>query len=359
MPSDLSGRERALLALERKQPDRVPIFELMPDPGIMAQAVRSGSYADFAELVGLDCVLTGTPSRLYEEKVLDPQRRIVVNEWGMKRQYTDAAVSMPLEGPIQAPSDLDSYQPPDPMHPRRYEQLQMLLQRFKGRKLVGMHLHDVFSYPTYLRGMEEFLIDLIDKPELAHRLVDLSVEHNIAVAEQAVRLGCDFILLGDDYAATTDSIFSPEHFREFMQPGLRRIVEAVHAAGAWVIKHTDGHIEKLLDMIVSAGVDGLHPLQAEAGMDMADVKRRYGDRICVIGGADCSQALCSHSVEQFTDEVLDALRQYAPGGVYMIATSNTLHRGCRLANYLAMADTVRRHGRYPIDIPDAPSRPRE
>ena len=62
-----------------------------------------------------------------------------------------------------------------------------LLARFKGRKLVGMNLHDVFSYPTYLRGMEEFLIDLIDQPELAQRLVDLSVEHNIAVAREAIR----------------------------------------------------------------------------------------------------------------------------------------------------------------------------
>jgi len=328
----------------------VPFFELLVDRRVIEQMVPSGDYGDFAEHVGLDLVLTGTPSKLYREKPIDEARGLYLNEWGMVRHYSGQIVSMPKDGPIKRPEDLASYEAPSPDDPLRYEQLQGLLERFKGHKLVGMHLHDVFNYPYYLRGMQELFLDIYDHPEVVHRLVEISVEHDLAIARRAIEMGADFILLGDDFGGVDGPIVSPEHFREFFLDGFRRIVGGIKDAGAYVVKHCCGDINSLLPMLVDAGIDALHPLDASAGMDIVEVKRLYGDRICVAGGIDCGDPLSHWPVGQLRELVKDTVARVAPGGGWIISSSNTIHSSVIPENFLAMLDTAREFGRYPISV---------
>lgn len=153
----MSSYERVLVVFHGEEPDRAPIFELLIDPAVIGATLPGAGYPEFAEAMEIDVVVTNTPSKLYEEKVLDPEQRIVVNEWGIVWQYGVQIVSMPLEGPIKRPEDLDTYKPPDPYVERRYAELRSLLARLKGKKFVGMHLHDGFSYPCYLRGMQQLI----------------------------------------------------------------------------------------------------------------------------------------------------------------------------------------------------------
>jgi len=340
------GSERARAALLRREPDRVPVFELLVDRHIIAQVVSSGDYGDFAEAVGFDLVLTDTPSRLYRETPVDPARGLYRNEWGVVRQYGAQIVSMPKEGPIKRPEDLDRYAPPSPDDPMRYEELGRLLARFKGRTLVGIHLHDVFNYPYYLRGMQQLFLDMYDRPEIVHRLVRISVDHDLAIARRAVRMGADFVLLGDDFGAGSGPLVSPAHFREFFLDGFREIVQGIKDTGAFVVKHCCGNITSLLPMLVDAGIDALHPLDAAAGMDIAAVKRDYGDRICVIGGIDCGDPLSNWPVDRLERLVEETVARLAPGGGWILSSSNTLHRSVKVENYLAMVRTARKW-RYP------------
>jgi len=272
MDSALSSAERAKLALERQEPDRVPIFELLVDRHVVERVVPSGQYADFADAVGLDLILTGTPSKLYRETPIDLAKKLYLNEWGVVRQYGTQIVSMPKEGPIKKPEDLDRYEPPSPDDPMRYEELERLLSRFKGKKFVGMHLHDVFNYPYYLRGMQELFVDIYERAEIVHRLARISVDHDLAIARRAIAMGADFILLGDDFGSSYGPLVSPAHFREFFLDGFREIVHGIRDAGGYVIKHCCGNINSLLPMILDAGIDALHPLDAAAGMDILAVK---------------------------------------------------------------------------------------
>lgn len=320
----------------------MPIFELLVDQHVVKQVVPSGDYADFAEQVGLDLVLTGTPSKLYRETPLDPAQGLYLNEWGVVRQYGAQIVSMPKEGPIKRPEDLDRYEPPSPDDPMRYEQLSALLRRFKGKKLVGMHLHDVFNYPYYLRGMQALFIDIYEGPDIVHRLVRISVDHDLAIARRAIKMGADFILLGDDFGSSYGPLVSPEHFREFFLPGFREIVQGIKDAGAYVIKHCCGNITSLLPMLVDAGIDALHPLDAAAGMDILAVKQQYGDRICVIGGIDCGDPLSHWPVERLEQLVEETVQRLAPGGGWILSSSNTIHRSVKVENYLAMVRVARK-----------------
>ncbi|KLU59071.1 methylcobalamin:coenzyme M methyltransferase [Peptococcaceae bacterium CEB3] len=342
----MNSYERALLTLNGEIPDRVPTFELMIDP-VVRRALLGDSedYADFCEQVGLDLVLTDTPSKLYAEKVVDAASRTIVNEWGIVRRYNEQIVSVPLEGPIKEAADLKTYRAPDPYDERRYSQLKSLLKRFKGKKLVGMHLHDSFNYPAYLRGMEQLFMDLILDPDLVRGLVRISVEHNIAIAERAIELGADFIILGDDYGSSTSTLVSPQHFREFFIPGLQEVVSAVKAKGAFCLKHCCGNINGILDDMVATGLDGLHPLDPSAGMDMVAVKQRYPN-LTVMGGINCAEPLTDYSAAELRAMARDVIERTAPGGHFILASSNSIHSQVKLENFLAMQETVREFGKY-------------
>ncbi len=341
----MNSYERALTVLHGDIPDRVPTFELLIDKNVIKEVVGSHDYPTFCEKVGLDIVVTGTPSKLYEEKPLDADRGLYINEWGIVRHYSGETVSVPAGGPLVNPSDIETYRPPDPYAERRYWELADLLKRFKGKKLVGMHLHDALNYPYYLRGMERFFMDTIENPDLVCTLVHMSVEHNIAIAQRAVEMGADFIILGDDYGTTASTLMSPQAFRTYIIPGLREVVQAVKSKGGMCFKHCCGNINSILDDIVNTGIDALHPFDAAAGMDMIAAKNHY-PHLTVMGGVNCAAPLTDYTVDQLVEEVEEVLEKFMPGGRYVSASSNSIHHRVKVENVLAMWETVRRKGVY-------------
>jgi uroporphyrinogen decarboxylase len=346
----MNGRERAIAVIKGDMPDRVPLFEALIDARVTRAVVASGRYSDPDDFIDdtLDFVLTNTPSLLYRKRYIDEAKGIFVNEWGTIRRESDQSVSMPLEGPIKSRRDLEIYRPPDPDDDFRYTELKTLLKRFKGAKAVGMHLHDVFNYPFYLRGMENFLVDLASEPSMVKELVRISVEHNIAIAKRAIGMGADFILLGDDYGTTTGPLFSPSAFEKQLLPGLAEIVSEIKRCGGFVIKHCCGNINALLEMIVSTGIDALHPLDQTAGMDIGAVRDKYGSAIAVIGGVDCGELLTNGTPGEVEAATKRLLREVSSKGRHVVSSSNTIHPKVKPENLLAMFDTVKRYGRYPI-----------
>jgi uroporphyrinogen decarboxylase len=99
-------------------------------------------------------------------------------------------------------------------------------------------------------------------------------------------------------------------------------------------------------MIVDAGVDGVNPIEPAAGMDIGEVKQKYGHRVCLIGNIDCSCLLPEGSVEEVEAAVKECIRKAAPGGGYIISSSNSIHSSVKPENYLAMIQATRKYGRY-------------
>jgi uroporphyrinogen decarboxylase len=324
----------------------VPIFELHIDERVRQAMLDGGSYEDFVERFDLDIAMTGTPSDNYRMAAIDEGARVYKDEWGVVRQFSDQAVSFPMEGPVKTERDLAAYIAPDPCDSYRFRTLVKLVERFKGKRLIGMHVHDAFSYPSYLRGMDRLLMDLIDNPGMVQRLVELSVDHSLQLMERAAQLGAELFVFGDDYAGNNGPLMSPGHFEEFFLPGIERVVTAAKKLNTLVIKHTDGNIEPILRLIVDTGIDGLHPLDPEAGMDIAAVKRTYGDRICVIGNIDTGSILSEASAAAVDHTVRTTIEQAAPGGAYIISSANSIHAKVKPGNYETMLRAARRYGNY-------------
>ena len=140
-------------------------------------------------------------------------------------------------------------------------------------------------------------------------------------------------------------LISPDQFREFFLEGLGRIVKAVKSKGAFCLKHCCGNINSVIDDLVATGIDGIHPLDANAGMDMVKIKEKYPN-LTVIGGIDCNEPLSSFTPAEMTEEVRRILDRTAMGGRYVAATSNSVHSSAKPENFAAMQKAVKEYGRY-------------
>jgi uroporphyrinogen decarboxylase len=346
MSETMTGRERFLAALRRAVPDRVPIWETAINPRVIQELLPGAGYADFVQAMGFDGVLTSTPSSLYSSEVVGEKdgTRLVRTEWGETRAVTAEVVPIPVDHPVKTRQEWARYRVPDAHTPGRLQQLDDLVARFKGQKAIGVHLHDAFSYPTYILGMSELFLIAYEDPGWLHEIVDATVEHNVQMVGSAAAKGADYVLLGDDYGSTKGPLMSPQHFERFFLPGLARVVRAAKQASLYVIKHTDGNVASILPMMIEAGIDAFHPSDPSAGMDIVQTKQQYGDRLCVAGGIDCGDPLCRWPVEALIGEVRRRIRELAPGGGWIIASSNSIHSTVRPEAYAAMLWAARAFG---------------
>jgi uroporphyrinogen decarboxylase len=348
---ETNSRERIIAALERKEPDRVPLLEWGIDPKVMGAIHPGLSFLDFMDRIGLDTVGTNFSYDLKTSaQVLDADRRIIRDKWGVVRGFTTELIAFPLEGPIKSEADLKSYTPPESDAEGVLGILPEVIARFKGKKAIFWNARDGFVNPANLRGMENLLLDYVQNPRFAHEVTEMCADYEIAVAKRAIKAGADLIMLGDDYAYKTGPLMSPTHFREFIFPILKRTVKAIHEAGGYVVKHTDGNIWPILDMIVESGVDGINPLEPVAGMDIGEVKKKYGHRVAVIGNIDCGDLLSRRPVEEVVRAVKECIRKASPGGGHILSSSNTIHSAVKAENFLAMIETAKEYGKYPIDL---------
>ncbi len=99
-------------------------------------------------------------------------------------------------------------------------------------------------------------------------------------------------------------------------------------------------------MIINTGIDGIHPLDPEAGMNIKEVKEKFGDRVCVIGNIDTGKVLSESSPDVVEETVKKTILEVAPGGGYMIASANSIHSKVKPENYIAMLKAARKYGNY-------------
>ena len=163
-------------------------------------------------------------------------------------------------------------------------------------------------------------------------------------------IGADFVWTGDDYAGNTGPFMSPASFRELFWPGLKRVAAGFIELHLPFIKHCDGNIWPIVDMMVNAGVTCLDPIDPAGGMDLAEVKAKFGHRVAVKGNVDCAGVLVSGTREEVVAATVEALRKGMPGGGYIWSSSNSIHASVNPENYRVMMDTLRARGRYPMTI---------
>lgn len=341
---ELTGEQRVIRVLNRREPDRVPHFEWIIDKRVRT-AILPGcaSHTEFAVAMGHDAVIVDP---WFDKTPVGPGEW--KTEWGYTVRESAEEHGIESSSPISTMEDFQRYVPPDPRRPERYKHIQSSVATYGGKLAVIVHLNDVFSLPRYLLGYENLLMAIAAEPDLVRALVDMSVDINLAMAKELAARGVKIVYTGDDYAGDTGPLMSPAHFRSLFAPGLRRVMGGFKELGLLVIKHTDGLLWPIIDMIVDSGIDCLDPIDPVAGMSLREVKQKYGRRIALKGNVDCSHLMTLGTPAQVEEATREALRAGAPGGGFILSSSNSIHSTVKPENYVAMLETLKKHGRYPI-----------
>ncbi|MFQ6066579.1 MAG: uroporphyrinogen decarboxylase family protein, partial [bacterium] len=206
------------------------------------------------------------------------------------------------------------------------------------------------EFSHYLMGgMDKLFMNYVLKPAWVKQLSEMISQYKCKVLENAAKVGADALLTGDDYAGRKGSFMSPLHFRQFVQPYLKRAVRIAKQSNLPFIKHTDGNLKEILEMIVDTGIDALDPIEPMAGMDIGEIKQKYGDRICIVGNVDCTEVLPHGTREDVEEAVKETIAKASGGGGHILASSNSIHPAVKAENYKNMIDTVRKYGVYPLD----------
>jgi uroporphyrinogen decarboxylase len=339
----MNSYERIMTAMELGRPDRVPLVEFIIDPKVYKEILpEAQTQTDFEVHFDFDAVCCG----VVFEPVSHHADSTYLDEWGVSYHQSPELVNHPVAGPIQTADDLAVYRPPDPDAPHRLGRLPELVKKYKHKKAIIFHQRAAFMWSAYLMHIQEILMKFLDEPDLVHGVMDCVLDVNIHIARNAVRAGADIITLGDDYADNKGPMFSPAVFREFIAPRLKKMVDAIHEEGGKVCKHSDGNLWKIIDSMVETGFDALNPIEPQAGMDIGEVKARFGERVCIMGNIDCGHLLSHGTVAEVEQAVQECIAKAAPGGGFILCSSNSIHSSVKPENYLAMIQAAKRWGDY-------------
>ena len=312
------------------------------------RGLNCSDYFDLIELLDLDAVsVNQVMYHLGLRPLVFRFKKTYTDLWGVRRRITTELLPYATSHPIGIMEDLRDFRVPDPRKDPLLKAVRKVARRFRGRRAVMVVGRAVFAASWYLCGMQRLLESYLLEPEFAGALARMVVEYNRELHRLAIAEGADLIVLGDDYAHKTGTIMSPDHFREFVLPGLAEVVQNVKSHGAYCVKHTDGNIWAILDDIVNTGIDGIGPLEPGAGMDLAEVRRAVGQRVCMVGNIDVD-LLCRGSAEQVRQSTLALIRTVSPGGGHILSSGNSITSAVQPENFRAMVETAHQHGRYPI-----------
>jgi uroporphyrinogen decarboxylase len=252
--------------------------------------------------------------------------------------------------------DLDSYPWPDPLDPGYTNGLTdeaKQLYEHTDYALVGDGGFKSFWELGYLlRGYDRFLMDLVVNPDFVDALLGRLFEINIAATGRYLEAAGPYIQVfrtADDMATQQGLLLSPEMYRRFIKPLYKKYYDFIKSkTDAKIFYHSCGNVTDLLDDFIDNGLDIINPVQVSAMPDTAALKKRFGDRLVFWGGIDTQHVLPEGTVQEVEQEVRTRIRDLAPGGGFVLAAVHNIQPDVPPENILAMAEAVKKHGRYPI-----------
>ena len=360
----MKPKERFLTALSCGEPDRVPVTELyinessllriahLLDPeaaGVQAMKDRFGEerleildvYCRVVELLGLDATCSNFSIGL--EPISEDVGR---DKFGTVYRLSEHGEPFPVDGPIKSKSDLSGFEMISGVTREDFAKVKYVIDKMGQERACLVSITDPFKVSWRRRGgMEHLLLDYVEDPELAHGLARIATDFDKAAIDMALEVGADALVMPGDLAGEITTIMSPKHYREYIKPYHREIVAHVHQKGSKIIKHTDGNVWPILDDLVEVGFDGFHPVQPQC-MDIGEVKKQLAGTMCILGNIDCRNLLVFGTPDEVERVVKDTIEQAAPGGGYILTSSNSIHPACKAENYIAMVRAAQRYGGY-------------
>ncbi len=294
-------------------------------------------YLDMIEDLDLDAVSVNQVLYLLGwRRWIVPRLAFYTDEWGVRSKLAGELLPVPVGRPVRSMDDLERFVPPRPARNPVLRAVRYVRRRAPERAVVMLSRND-FAASWFLCGMDDLLISYIDAPEFADALAALVGAYYAELFSLAVAAGVDVVVLTDDYAFKTGTLMSRPQFERFVLPWLRRGVRAVHDAGGLCVKHTDGEVSGILDLIVDTGVDAIGPLEPAAGMDLLDVRRSF-ENVALVGNVDVD-LLSRGTTSEVAAVTAELVRGLGRG--HVLSSGNTIASSVKPENFLSMIESGR------------------
>ncbi len=381
----MTPREMVLAALSHSEPDQLP-FDLS---ATVVSGIHVRAYRRLREALGLPkrepqiwhlsqqlawvdddvheamgtCAKGGraAPPAGWQLVTREDDRYVYyTDEWGIERRkqkenghYFDIC-ACPLAA-AESVQEIERYRFPDPVDPARFTGLLQLAERVRagGRAFVlGSISGGMLEMGLWLKGFEGFYCDLAMNRSLVEALCDKILElktsyWNKVLAEFGELV--DVVHEGDDYGGQHGLLLSPQMWRALFKPRLRQLFDSIKRAAPHVriFFHSCGSIVEIIPDLIEVGMYILNPIQvAAAGMDTAELKRRFGRELCFWGGGvDTQRVLPRGTPEEVRAEVKRRIDDLAPGGGFVFNTVHNIQADVPPENIIAMREAVELYGR--------------
>lgn len=359
----MGAKERVKTVLEGKIPDRVPVFPVITAlhaaraTGIRYKDIVLNPWLNYEALLrawrlyGLDGFEVGLAPVIDEDVFIvkkDGEEFLAKNGRLLARlQEYDAPIQLESEAPIKDERDVEKIDVKtwkEYVQDGQTEPVKRVLKEVGEDAFIAGHASgQSMNFLVSMRGSQQALLDLIDNPLLAHKIMELGTEISIQIGYALIEAGVDAIYIGDAWASST--IISPQQYKEFCFPYHKKATEAFHERGVPVYLHICGNCMPILEYMVETGVDAIEPLDPLGGVDIAEVKRRVGDKVCLKGGVN-TLTLLRGTPNDVMKEAKYCIESAGKGGGYILGTGDDIPAEAPIENVQAMVEAARLWGKY-------------
>jgi uroporphyrinogen decarboxylase len=351
---EMTSHERIMATIARQPTDCRPV-DLWCTPEVLDSLRLHTGIDDEFEIyrsLGVDKIVWIFPG--YNGRYFDPNDSGEITMWGVPTRMMKAGlatyqeyINPPLAG-MEDPAalaDYPSWPSPDNFDYEGSLALARRARRF-GFATNGPWISH-FEIYCQMRGIENALLDTLAFPDLLDAALDRIDAIQTTMLHRFLKtLGdnIDMIFISDDMGMQHNMLLSVDAWNTFFRSRLKNWCNLIHSYGKKVFYHTDGAVLPLIPHLIDCGIDILNPIQHLCpGMDMANMKREFGDRIIFHGGIDNQHALPHGSADDVRRETLDCISTLGRNGGYICCTCHNAQAGTPVENLLTMIETVKNY----------------
>jgi len=343
----MDSRERVFASLAHESPDRPPVSATYTPEAARTLRDAYGCHEDdLGYVMGNDLIKTTVGIETSYHYKDDPTYTCKFGILWRNVSNASGAYTEIVKGPLYGDkAALDSYKMPDPMDGDWYVPVKAAVERYGREKfIVGSCQCSIFEMAWYLRGLKDFLVDLLDDEDYANTLLDKAADFSQKAGLNMIDCGVDMVWLGDDVATQRSMLISMDTWRKYFRDRFAKIFEAYRAKKKNIViaYHSCGNCEAILDDMTEIGLDVINPIQPLA-MDPYYIKKRYGKSLTLFGAIDIQRLLPFGTVDEICRTVREYKRTLGENGGYILSPAHNIQADTSLENIQAFYGEALRH----------------
>ncbi|NHJ25306.1 MAG: hypothetical protein EAX89_12065 [Candidatus Lokiarchaeota archaeon] len=390
----MDAKERVLKAVNHEEPDQVPSFEVSIDNlKIYTHFGLKYGYQGNGDLLKKTYDLlkgdtkflkkfidksskvsdTLTPAiELYMKAGIDLcpiyitslpvfyEREGIIDDYGRRMHFKkNPADNMDIlyymGGTFNTIEDFEQFPPMNPDDPKRetiFKNAKQIEEKFKGKIYTIPSIGGIMEGTWQCFGLDKFS-KFFARPKILRQIFDNRGKFAVEILKRIIDWGEDgMIFMGDDYGFKNGLLMSPRYYEQYILPWLKRMCDIAHKAGVKFFLHSCGDILDIFESIIECGVDLIHPIEpttANPNYDIFKLHQKYGDHITFVGNVS-PQDLADQSHKVIERYVKKLIKNLAPGGGFILSSGHSINPAIKLENFLVMHETLKKYGKYPIQI---------